>query len=95
MNYIVSYDISSDKNRKNLSNFLIENGLERIQLSVFHGNFSLRKLDFIVEGSKKFFKHSTDSLVFIPLCSEDLKKHIFVGYGKRVKIDKMEEVRML
>ncbi|MGL6099992.1 MAG: CRISPR-associated endonuclease Cas2 [Fusobacteriaceae bacterium] len=88
MNYIVSYDISKNKNRRELSDFLIESGLTRIQLSVFHGNFSLKKREFLLERSKTFFHRATDSIAFIPFCKEDLEKYISVGKGAKLKIEK-------
>lgn len=85
MNYIVSYDISCDINRKKLSSFLIESGLTRIQYSIFHGNFSLKKRDFLLEGCKKFFHKSSDSIAFIPLCIEDLDRYISIGKERIVE----------
>lgn len=84
MRHIVSYDISSDRDRRKMAKYLIENGLQRIQFSVFVGFFNCEKKEFIIEGSRKFFNHKVDSLVFIPLCQEDFDKHRSAGYGREL-----------
>ena len=50
MNYLLSYDISNDKSRKRVSDYLIEKGFLRIQNSVFLGEIHITKIDDILEN---------------------------------------------
>ena len=44
MNYLVSYDMSNNKNRKKISDYLLEKGFLRIQKSVFLGEIVKTKI---------------------------------------------------
>ena len=50
---IVVYDISDDKTRRHISNYLKDIGLERIQLSVFAGHIRDRRAKTIVGDLNK------------------------------------------
>ena len=50
MNYLLSYDVSNDKSRKRVSDYLIEKGFLRIQNSVFLGEIHVTKIDDILEN---------------------------------------------
>ena len=50
MNYLLSYDISNDKSRKRVSDYLLEKGFLRVQNSVFLGEIHITKIDDILEN---------------------------------------------
>lgn len=78
MKYIISYDITKDKYRKDLSDFLISEGFIRIQKSIFLGNIEIEKVSSIVRNCKKYLDY-VDSIIVIPICIEDLQKSYFLG----------------
>ena len=49
MNYLLSYDISNDKVRRKVFEYLLEKGFLRIQNSVFLGEIHITKIDDILE----------------------------------------------
>ena len=57
MNYLLSYDISNDKSRKRVSDYLLEKGFLRIQNSVFLGEIHITKIDNIL-NIEVFYKKS-------------------------------------
>lgn len=71
MNYFVVYDISDDRIRERISEFLKNYGLKRIQKSAFFGCISNESLTEI----SKFMSSTiaTDSVLLIPLCLRDVK----------------------
>ncbi len=79
MKYIVSYDISCSKNRKELSDYLISNRFIRIQKSVFLGNVNLHEIEKMKEKCNEFSQEEKDSIMFCPICIEDIFKSIFLG----------------
>lgn len=78
MKYIISYDITKDKYRKDLSDFLISEGFIRIQKSIFLGNIEIEKVSSIIRNCKKYLDY-VDSIIVIPICIEDLQKSYFLG----------------
>ena len=80
MNYLLSYDISNDKSRKRVSDYLIEKGFLRIQNSVFLGEIHITKIDDILENICLLVDKKEDSIFCIPINKEDYK-NIF-NFGK-------------
>ena len=80
MNYLLSYDISNDKSRKRVSDYLIEKGFLRIQNSVFLGEIHITKIDDILENICLLVDKKEDSICCIPINKEDYK-NIF-NFGK-------------
>lgn len=66
MNYIMSYDISSNKTRKIVSDFLIDKGFVRIQRSVFLGECCLYEMKNMVEYICNLLNEKEDSIFCIP-----------------------------
>ncbi|WYD45996.1 CRISPR-associated endonuclease Cas2 [Fusobacterium nucleatum] len=82
MNYLLSYDISNDKSRKRVSDYLLEKGFLRIQNSVFLGEIHITKIDDILENicllvDKKriqyFVSQLTKKIIKISLILEKMK----------------------
>ena len=71
MNYLLSYDISNDKSRKRVSDYLIEKGFLRIQNSVFLGEIHIICL---------LVNKDEDSIFCVPINKEDYE-NIF-NFGK-------------
>ena len=80
MNYLLSYDISNDKSRKRVSDYLLEKGFLRIQNSVFLGEIHITKIDDILENICLLVDKKEDSIFCIPINKEDYK-NIF-NFGK-------------
>ena len=80
MNYLLSNDISNDKSRKRVSDYLLEKGFLRIQNSVFLGEIHITKIDDILENICLLVDKKEDSIFCIPINKEDYK-NIF-NFGK-------------
>lgn len=80
MNYLLSYDISNDKSRKRVSDYLIEKGFLRIQNSVFLGEIHVTKIDDILENICLLVNKDEDSIFCVPINKEDYE-NIF-SFGK-------------
>ena len=79
MNYIISYDISNHKLRKDLSDYLISNNFIRIQKSVFLGNIDTENLFNKITFLNHFLDDKIDSILICPLCNDDFEKSYFLG----------------
>ena len=75
----VIYDISEDKPRKKLADKAIEQGLERVQKSVFLGNIDLNLIDELVVYAEEQIDLDNDSVYIFPMCQEDFKKIELLG----------------
>lgn len=80
MNYLISYDVCNDKKRKILSDYLIEKGLLRIQMSVFIGDISNKNILILKENLKNLINQETDSIYCIPISKAEYN-NIF-SFGK-------------
>ena len=80
MNYLLSYDISNDKSRKRVSDYLLEKGFLRVQNSDFLGEIHITKIDDILENICLLVDKKEDSIFCIPINKEDYK-NIF-NFGK-------------
>lgn len=72
MNFIFSYDISSDKLRNSIAHKLEKSGCFRVQKSVFIGSdFSTKEVNLLKRDIKKELssnlKEDTDSFLCLPL----------------------------
>ena len=79
MKYIIAYDISKSKYRKELSDYLLSERFIRIQKSVFLGNISSNEVDRIMKNCNEFVEDKKDSIFICPICIEDLEKSFFIG----------------
>jgi len=75
----VIYDISKDKPRKRLADKAIEQGLERVQKSVFLGNIDKNLIDELVIYAEEQINLDSDSVYVFPMCQEDFKKIKLIG----------------
>ena len=75
----VIYDISEDKPRKKLADKAIEQGLERVQKSVFLGNIDQNLIDELVVYAEEQIDLDNDSVYIFPMCQEDFKKIELLG----------------
>lgn len=75
------YDISSDRSRKKVADECKNQGLYRVQKSVFLGSLNSNRVDEIVEKSRELIDVKTDSLYVIPICKEDFAKVQILGQG--------------
>lgn len=92
MKYIVTYDISKGKFRKQISDFLISEGFIRVQKSVFIGNSNLKYIKKIKEELNFFMNEVTDSVLICPISMESLENSIFVGITFDIKdLEKFKE----
>lgn len=80
MNYLMAYDISDNKNRKRVSDLLIEKGFLRVQNSVFMGEISSNKIDEIIERICMLIDESQEAFLCVPIDKENYE-NIF-NYGK-------------
>lgn len=93
MKYIVSYDISVGKIRKEFSDFLKSEGFIRIQKSVFLGKINKKYMykrfrDWIEKIDK-----IEDSIIVFSLCDLDFKESYFLGITFDIKdIEKFENM---
>ncbi len=77
MIYVVVYDITNDKERERLSNYLMRYGI-RVQESVFECNINISEYDKFIRGLKRFEVEGTKIKVY-PLCNSCYKKVIKLG----------------
>ena len=82
MNYLLSYDISNDKSRKRVSDYLLEKGFLRIQNSVFLGEIHITKIDDILENICLLVDKDVASIFCIPINKEDYKNIFNFGKNK-------------
>lgn len=73
------YDIAVDKVRKKISDKAIEQGLYRVQKSVFLGNIDTNLLDELVVFAETVIDPEEDSVYIFPMCQEDFKKVDLLG----------------
>lgn len=76
MRYMLSYDISKPKKRYEVVKILVEFGCNRVQKSVYFGEFNEAELSTLRLKLKAFFRN--ESLVIIPLEKDMLRKSIFL-----------------
>ena len=79
MNYLLSYDISNDKVRKKVFDYLLEKGFLRIQNSVFLGEINVSKIDDILKKIQYFVFQLTKRIMRIFLI---LEKIVTITYTK-------------
>ena len=80
MNYLLSYDISNDKVRRKVFEYLLAKGFLRIQNSVFLGEIHITKIDDILENICLLVNKDEDSIFCVPINKEDYE-NIF-NFGK-------------
>jgi CRISPR-associated protein Cas2 len=66
MRYVIAYDISDDRPRVRLANYLLDYG-DRVQGSVFEADLSTEDVQEILAYAEKLLS-AGDSLLLYPLC---------------------------
>lgn len=78
MRFLISYDISSNKKRKKVSDLLSENG-RRLQYSTFECIINKNELDDLIDKLNKEINSKKDSVLIIPLHKKNLENTLFLG----------------
>lgn len=89
MNYLLAYDISDNRNRKKVSDYLIEKGFLRIQNSVFMGEIASSKINEILENVCMLIDEMEEAFLCVPINKESYE-NIF-NYGKSKDYNIYEE----
>lgn len=93
MKYIISYDISNGKIRKEFSDFLKSEGFIRIQKSVFLGKINKKYMYKSLRTWTEKLDKVDDSIIIFPLCEEDFEESYFLGITFDIRdIEKFEEI---
>ena len=84
------YDITDDRNRREIIRIAQKHGLYRVQKSVFLGNVNKNKMDEIILESKKVINLKEDSVYIFPMCEKDFKMAVLLGqsFDKELVTDK-------
>lgn len=85
MRVIVAYDIIKNKIRNEIIDILFENGLIRIQKSVFLGEIKKKRLKNIVKKVENIIDYNEDSIYFFKICEKDFNKIAY--FGKNIDIN--------
>lgn len=73
------YDIVEDKPRRKIADKAIEQGLYRVQKSVFLGDIEPNLLDELLVYAEELIDPDDDSVYAFPMCQEDFKKVELIG----------------
>ncbi|WP_291256107.1 CRISPR-associated endonuclease Cas2 [Fusobacterium sp.] len=79
MNYMVSYDVSNDKIRRLISDYLKNIGFIRIQKSVFLGEVKLEIYEKMTKEIDALIDKKSDSICCIPISKNDYFNILSIG----------------
>lgn len=82
MIYLIAYDIENDKKRKKIADMLIQNGLSRIQYSVFLGSIKSHLLQQVKQSLQQHLNNPispNDKILIMPIYSNSIHKALFLG----------------
>ena len=87
MLFFVMYDIESNKVRRMVFKYLIQQGCHRVQNSIFIADLSLDKFDKISSDLREVqaFYDNNDSILIVPVSTDLLKSMKIIG--KNIDID--------
>ena len=85
------YDITDDRNRREIIRIAQKHGLYRVQKSVFLGNIEKDEVDEIIVETKKAIDLREDSVYIFPVCESDYKKATLLGLSFEQDIVKDEK----
>ncbi|OEU82659.1 MAG: CRISPR-associated endonuclease Cas2 [Desulfobacterales bacterium S5133MH4] len=77
----ILYDISEDKPRNKVAKMCKQNGLIRVQKSVFLGKLERNRFDELAEACLDLIDEETDSVYLFPFCQEDFRAIKVMGQG--------------
>ena len=86
MNYMVSYDVSNDKIRRLVSDYLKNVGFVRIQKSVFLGEVKLEIYEKMTKYIDTLINKKSDSICCIPISKNDYYNILSIGNLGNYKI---------
>jgi CRISPR-associated endonuclease Cas2 len=88
MNYMILYDISHNKVRKMIANYLLKNGCIRIQKSVFMANSENKQFNNIYETLRDINSYYTneDSIIMVPINVSDVRSMKLIGQNVSINI---------
>jgi len=75
MAYLICYDIEHNYLRKKMGDLILDEGFERINLSVYLGNVETRFLTSLEDKLKAMLKEEgkpNDSLIFLPVTPQQI-----------------------
>lgn len=79
MNYMVSYDVSNDKIRRLVSDYLKNIGFVRIQKSVFLGEIKFEVYEKMTSYIDTLINKKSDSICCIPISKNDYYNILSMG----------------
>ena len=91
---LVIYDISDDRLRGRLAEYLRQYGLEHIQYSGFMGRLNANDRHVLVREVKRFIGGPRDSIYVVPLCNRCLSLLRIVSKDVR-GVDEKGEVEVV
>lgn len=83
MNYLITYDVTDNKKRKKIADFLLEKGFRRIQKSVFLGNIKLNTYKNICFHLNKLLDKKVDRIFYTSVPEDE--------YNKAVEAEQIEK----
>lgn len=86
MNYMVSYDVSNDKVRRLVSDYLKNIGFVRIQKSVFLGEVKLEIYEKMTSYIDTLINKKSDSICCIPISKNNYYNILSMGNLGNYKI---------
>ena len=90
----VMYDIQDDKARKEISKICKQEGLYRVQYSVFLGTLTPNEKDSLTLRCEQCLDEEVDSLYVFPMSKEELKQTVLLGqaFDKKLVSDEVKEM---
>lgn len=87
MNYLIMYDISDNKVRTQIANFLIREGCIRIQKSVYLIRSENKKFDEIYTALSEVnsYYENADSIILVPLNASDARSMKLIGKNVNIQ----------
>jgi CRISPR-associated endonuclease Cas2 len=87
MNYLIMYDISDNKVRTQIANFLIREGCIRIQKSVYLVRSENKKFDEIYAALSEVnsYYENADSIILVPLNATDARSMKLIGKNVNIQ----------
>lgn len=88
MNYMILYDITHNKIRKLISDYLIKQGCIRIQKSVFMANSENKQFNEIHATLKDInsYYENQDSIIMVPINVSDVRSMKLIGQNVSINI---------
>jgi len=82
---VIRYDIPDNKRRLKVAKTLLDNGGERVQLSVFECHITPRYYERLRQRLERLYKAEEDSLRFYVLCETCQPKTVYMGVAKPIE----------